>query len=123
MMRFLFWLVVAWWASGVLRRVIGWMLRGGSGREAVQNGRGGGEWGSPAEKASESAGAGAAAGVGATAENAQASRRLVRDPVCGVHVAEFMAIPLRENGELKHFCSTACRDQYLNETKKFAANG
>jgi len=34
-----------------------------------------------------------------------AARRLVRDPVCGVHVDETLSIPLREGGELLHFCS------------------
>jgi len=59
------------------------------------------------------------------------SRRLVRDPVCGAHVAEVLAIPLREGDELLHFCSVACRDNYLlaagkskdANTKKIAANG
>jgi hypothetical protein len=39
-----------------------------------------------------------------------------------VHVAEKRAIPLRENGELLHFCSLACRDAYLNSSHKLAAN-
>jgi YHS domain-containing protein len=49
----------------------------------------------------------------------------VRDPVCGMHVAEVLAVPLRESGELVHFCSTACRDKYLSEsgTRRMAANG
>jgi YHS domain-containing protein len=56
------------------------------------------------------------------------SRRLVRDPVCGAHVAEVLAIPLREGGEVLHFCSIACRDEHLRasaakNTKKIAANG
>ena len=52
-----------------------------------------------------------------------AARRLVRDPVCGMHVDETLSIPLREAGELVHFCSVACRDAYAGETKKYAANG
>jgi YHS domain-containing protein len=52
-----------------------------------------------------------------------AARRLVRDPVCGTHVAEVLAIPLREGGELVHFCSAACRDKYVNDTQRLAANG
>jgi hypothetical protein len=56
------------------------------------------------------------------------SRRLVRDPVCGAHVAEVLAIPLREGDQLLHFCSVACRDQHLlasggTNTKKMAATG
>jgi hypothetical protein len=47
-------------------------------------------------------------------------------------VAEVLAIPLREGGELLHFCSIACRDEYLlanagknndANTKKIAATG
>jgi hypothetical protein len=52
----------------------------------------------------------------------QSGRLLVRDPVCGVHLAEVLAIPLRGNGELLHFCSLACRDAYLNSSQKLAAN-
>ena len=59
------------------------------------------------------------AGDSNTGEHA---RLLVRDPVCGVHIAEVLAIPLRENGELLHFCSLSCRDAYLNSSRKLAAN-
>jgi len=51
------------------------------------------------------------------------ARRLVRDPVCEMHVAEVLAVPLRESGELVHFCSTGCRDKYVSGTQKLAANG
>lgn len=50
------------------------------------------------------------------------SRKLVRDPVCGMHMAETIAIPLRESGELVHFCSVECRDKYLSGSRKLAAN-
>jgi YHS domain-containing protein len=99
MMRFLFWLLVLSWGVALLRRALRWML-GGSASAPQQNQTGAGE--PPA------------AGTG---------RKLVRDPVCGVHVAEVLAIPLREQGELMHFCSTACRDKYVASIKKFAANG
>src|SRR6267142_814784 len=49
--------------------------------------------------------------------------RLVRDPICGMHVDETLSIPFRDEGELLHFCSLACRDAYAESTKKFAANG
>jgi len=58
----------------------------------------------------------------APSQSSTASRRLVRDPVCGMHVDETLAIPMREGGELLHFCSIACRDAYTGGTKKFAAN-
>jgi ribosomal protein L24E len=40
-----------------------------------------------------------------------------------MHIAEVLALPLRQDGELLHFCSTACRDKYVSETRKIAANG
>jgi YHS domain-containing protein len=102
--RFLFWLLVLSWSVALLRRVVAWMLRGGT----VAPSQGVDVAGSPE-------------GVGM-------ARRLVRDPVCGAHVAEVLAIPLRESGNVLHFCSIACRDQYLrageeNNTKKIAAAG
>ena len=50
------------------------------------------------------------------------ARKLVRDPVCGMHIAEGLALPLRQGSEILHFCSAECRDKYLSETRKFAAN-
>jgi YHS domain-containing protein len=47
-------------------------------------------------------------------------RHLVRDPVCGMHLAEVLAIPLRDRGELLHFCSVACRDKYASRMDKAA---
>jgi hypothetical protein len=40
-----------------------------------------------------------------------------------MHVAEGLAVPLREGTEILHFCSAACRDKYLSGTKRLAANG
>lgn len=107
--RFLFWLLVVSWSVALLKKLVAWMVRG-----ATQN----------AESASQhepeiSKSSGGTVGV---------SRRLVRDPVCGAHVAEVLAIPLREGGELIHFCSFECRDKYLltnsgTDVKKIAANG
>ena len=51
------------------------------------------------------------------------TRRLVRDPVCGMHVDETLSIPMREGDEILHFCSIACRDAYVVSPKKFAASG
>ncbi len=97
-MRFLIWLVVLCWAVALFRRALTWALRGFlnslSRPESAPN--------QPPS-------------VG--------SRRLVRDPVCGVHVAKERAIPLRTGGEIVHFCSAACRDQYAANEQKFAANG
>jgi len=104
--RFLFWLLIVSWSVALLRRALAWMVRGAM----------------PAGPAGQNAPAGSAGG---DAQNGVAARRLVRDPVCGMHVAEVLAVPLRESGELVHFCSTACRDKYLSEsgTRRMAANG
>jgi len=95
--RFLFWLLVLSWGLRLLRRIVGGMLR----NDAV-----------PGPQAADNS-------VGIPS----ASRRLVRDPVCGMHVDETRSIPFRDGGELVHFCSAACRDAYAVNTRKFAANG
>ena len=98
-LRFLFWLLVVSWGVRLLRRIVGGMLRN--------------------EKVPGPQTADASPGIPAPA----AARRLVRDPACGMHVDETLSIPLREGGELLHFCSPACRDAYAVNTRKFAANG
>src|SRR5258708_38931120 len=85
-MRFLIWLVALCWTVALLRRAVAWMLRG------LVN--------SPTRRE--------------TAPDQQptvGSRRLVRDPVCGVHVAEERAIPLRAGVQAVHFFLAACRAQ------------
>src|SRR5580704_8907605 len=99
--RFLFWLLIVSWSVALLRRVLTWMLHGAMPAQADQ------------DAGNSTAGAGVGAGPGDT-QNGVAARRLVRDPVCGMHVAEVLAVPLRESGELVHFCSAACRDKYVN---------
>jgi YHS domain-containing protein len=96
--RFLFWLLIVSWSVAFLRRVVSWMLRNPSGNPSHEG------------HGQDSMHAGGVA------------RRLVRDPVCGTHVAEEVAIPLREGGELVHFCSLACRDIYAGRAQKLAAN-
>lgn len=39
--------------------------------------------------------------------------KLVRDPQCGTYVAETSAIAARHGGEVLHFCSEKCRDEFL----------
>jgi YHS domain-containing protein len=97
-LRFLFWLLVVSWGLRLLRRIVGGMLR---------------DQAAAAPQTTD-----ASAGI-----PLPAARRLVRDPVCGMHVDETRSIALREGGELLHFCSPACRDSYAANTKKFAANG
>ena len=101
-LKYLFWLLVVSWSVALLRRLV----------KAMMN--------SASEAARTSSAAAAGAGDGT---NGLATRRLVRDPVCGMHVAEELAIPLRDGGELAHFCSTECRDKYAVKVQKKAANG
>jgi YHS domain-containing protein len=96
-LRFLFWLLVLSWGLWLLHRIVGSMLRNET---------------APSPQATD-----ASAGI------PSAARRLVRDPICGMHVDETRSIPFREGGELVHFCSTACRDAYAVNSRKFAANG
>jgi hypothetical protein len=101
-LRFVFWVLILSWCLSLLRRLITWMLGGATMRA------------SQPDPGPNVTGASEATGM---------ARRLVRDPVCGVHVAEVMSIPLREGAETLHFCSIACRDEYVSRTqKKIAAN-
>jgi YHS domain-containing protein len=97
--RFLFWLLVASWAMWLLRRCVGWTVR----NAATAGPR------DPEARAS--------------IDSPQAARRLVRDPICGMHVDETLSIPFRDEGGLLHFCSNACRDKYAESVQKFAAKG
>lgn len=96
LIRFLFWVVIVSWGMRLAGRFISALLQPGRVREPLK----------PASDLNAEPGA----------------RLLVRDPVCGVHLAEVLAIPLRTNGEQLHFCSLACRDAYLNSSQKLAAN-
>ena len=109
--KFLFWLLIVSWSVALLRRVLAWMVRGAMPAQAEQD---------AAANSATGAGVGAAAG---DSQGGVAARRLVRDPICGMHVAEVLAVPLRAGGELVHFCSTACRDKYVSGTQSMAANG
>jgi YHS domain-containing protein len=94
MLRYVFWVLIVSWAVSILRRIVGNM-----------------------------AGASPTTHPDIDVPNDAVSRKLVRDPVCGMHLAESVAIPLREGGELLHFCSRDCRQKYLADVRKFAANG
>jgi uncharacterized protein len=50
------------------------------------------------------------------------SKRLVKDPVCGMHMAEELALPLQANGEVVHFCSPECRAKYESSMVRRAAS-
>jgi hypothetical protein len=94
--RFLFWLLVISWSAWLLRRVFGSLFENAAGERTN-------------------------APVGPQARNL--TRRLLRDPVCGMHVDETLSIPMREGDQMLHFCSIACRDAYVVSSKKFAASG
>lgn len=38
---------------------------------------------------------------------------MVLDPVCGSYVPESSALSARRGGETAHFCSTECRDKFI----------
>jgi YHS domain-containing protein len=105
--RFLFWLVVVSWTVALAQKLVTWMLR-----DAAKDARGNAN--GPGADVRRSAG---------TAQSEPAARKLVRDPVCGMHVAEGLAVPLRKGAEILHFCSTACRDKYATNTRSMAAHG
>jgi hypothetical protein len=113
--RYLFWLLVVSWSAWLLKKALAWMLRkavGPGGSVGGQYGYGG--------AAPSTGGRGA---VGGATPTDLAPRKLVRDPVCGVYLAEVLAIPLRDGGQLLHFCSIACRDKYAVQVQRRAANG
>jgi len=116
-MRYLFWLLVLSWSMWLAKKALGWMLRRalGPGKQ-TGSGYGDSNGGSAANAQGNRVG-------GAASENGLPARKLVRDPVCGVYLAEVLAIPLRAEGELLHFCSTACRDKYAVQMQRRAANG
>jgi YHS domain-containing protein len=92
--RFLFWLLVLSWGISLLKRLFS--------AQPHEDG--------PTEE-------------NQTMPEEPAGRKLVRDPVCGMHVAEELAISVPTANEPVHFCSVECRDRYLQETQKLAANG
>src|ERR1700739_286937 len=93
-LRFLFWVVIVSWSVSLLRRLVNRMGAAVTNREQ------------PIDVPSDAV-----------------SRKLVRDPVCGMHLAEGLAIAERSSGgELVYFCSEECRSKFMDAPKKFAAN-
>jgi YHS domain-containing protein len=101
--RFVVWVLILSWVIKLLGRLAGWALRRAVDPQQRQSG---------AEPAAD-----------ATPRPEVGPRQLVRDPVCGLHMAETLAIPYRGGGELVHFCSTECRDKYAAGILRRAANG
>lgn len=71
--------------------------------------------------------AGVPAGTGAgpsTVDAGTASQQLVRDPVCGMHVAQSLALAVRDGATTVYFCSPECRAKYREGDRGArAANG
>jgi YHS domain-containing protein len=98
-MRFLIWVVVLFWSIALLRRAIAWVLRAVFATPQPQQAGGTGE-----------------------SKQAKLTHRLVRDPVCGMHIPEDRSVALSEGQQELHFCSVECRDKYVGK-RKLAANG
>jgi YHS domain-containing protein len=93
MLKYLFWLLVVSSSVAILQKIVGKMDSGGRQPKPSVD-------------------------VPSDAVN----QKLVRDPVCGMHVAEGLALPLKQGGEILHFCSDACRRKFLNGTQKISAS-
>jgi YHS domain-containing protein len=93
MLRYLFWVVVVSWSVAILRRIVGRMVSGGVQPDGQVD-----------------------------VPNGAVNQKLVRDPVCGMHVAEGLALPLQQDAEILHFCSAECREKYLSDTRKMSAS-
>jgi YHS domain-containing protein len=83
--RFLFWVLILSWVVKLLGRALN-----GTGGQASTGG---------ATDAQRS-------------DPATPGRRLVKDPVCGMHIAEELALPATANGETQYFCSPECRAKF-----------
>jgi YHS domain-containing protein len=98
LIRFVFWVLIVSWVIKLVGRLISGGFAGSGLRDAAPRAR------------SE---------VG---QDAAPSKRLVRDPVCGMHMAEELALPLSANSETHYFCSQECRAKYENSVLRRAAN-
>jgi YHS domain-containing protein len=93
MLKYLFWLLVVGWSAALLQKIVGKMAGGGTERQPSVR--------VPGDRANQ---------------------KLVRDPVCGMHVAEGLALPLEQGTEILHFCSDECRRKFLSGTQKLSAS-
>jgi YHS domain-containing protein len=94
LIRILFWVLIISWVIKLVGR-----LFGGASRTA-----------SPGEYS------------GVPDDLAAGGKRLVKDPVCGMHLAQELALPVTANGETQYFCSLECRAKYENSVLRRAAN-
>jgi len=96
LLRYLFWVAVVSWTVSLLRRLVNQM--GAAHPDAASN-------------------------PDVDVPNDAVNQRLVRDPVCGMHLAPGLAFEVKQGGECVYFCSPECRDKFISETQKFAAHG
>jgi len=94
-LRFLFWVLILSWVVKLLGRAIG---------------------GSPAPVQTGNS------TFDVASEVAMQGKRLVKDPVCGMHMAEELALPFSAEGETHYFCSEECRAKYESSILHRAAN-
>ena len=93
LIRLVFWVLIASW----LIKLVGRLFRGSN---------------QPAARGGSSARAD---------DPAVRGKRLVKDPVCGMHLAEELSLPISVNGETQYFCSEECRSKYENSVLRRAA--
>ncbi|MGB7731638.1 MAG: hypothetical protein WBL50_26700 [Candidatus Acidiferrum sp.] len=92
-LKYLFWLLIVSWSVAMLRKIVGNMAMGDAGPKQDVD-----------------------------VMNNAVNQKLVRDPVCGIHVAEGLALSIKQSGEIVHFCSAECRDKFLDGTQKISAS-
>jgi YHS domain-containing protein len=96
LVQFIFWVLIFSWAVKLVARMLG-----GASRKGATPG---------ADRAADG-------------DSALPGKRLVRDPVCGMHMAEELALPMSANGETQYFCSMECREKYEQSVLRRTANG
>jgi YHS domain-containing protein len=94
LIRFIFWVLIVSWVIRLVGRLLG-----GSRPASV-----------------------GATGTAAKDDPATRGKRLVKDPVCGMHLAEELALPMHANGGTQYFCSQECRAKYESSVLRRAAN-
>jgi len=99
LIRFVFWVLIVSWVIKLVGRLLSGGFAGSGHRDAAPR-----------------------AGSDVGQDAAPSSKRLVRDPVCGMHMAEELALPLKANSETHYFCSQECRAKYENSVLRRAAN-
>jgi YHS domain-containing protein len=93
LLRFLFWVVIVSWSVSLLRRLVASMGAASPHRNDPLD-----------------------------VPNDAVARKLVRDPVCGMHLTEGLAIVERNDGAPVYFCSEECRNKFMGEPRKYVAN-